>query len=42
MPANFKDLYPDGVMRADYSLSSKEKGVEILKIAVEEIISLLA
>ena len=42
MPANFKDLYPDGVMRADYSLSSKEKGLEIFKIAVEEIISLLA
>lgn len=41
MPANFKELYPDGVMRADYSLSSKDKGVEILKIAVEEIISLL-
>jgi creatinine amidohydrolase len=42
MPANFKDLYPDGVMRADDSLSSQEKGVEILKVAVEEIISLIA
>ena len=38
MPAKFKELYPDGVMRADYSGASEEIGLEVLEAAVTEII----
>jgi creatinine amidohydrolase/Fe(II)-dependent formamide hydrolase-like protein len=41
MPAKFRKLYPDGVMRADYSLSTVEIGAEALKVAVQEIVELI-
>lgn len=41
MPGKFKELYPDGVMRADYSLASNEIGNEALKCTVEEVSKLL-
>jgi creatinine amidohydrolase len=41
MPGKFRELYPDGVMRADYSLASESVGKEALKISVEEIIKLI-
>ena len=39
MPAKFKDYYPDGVMRADYSGSTAEIGKRVLEFAVKEIAS---
>ncbi len=42
MPAKFRKLYPDGVMRADYSLATAEIGAEALKVAVEEIVDVIA
>ncbi len=41
MPAKFRDLYPDGVMRADYSGSTEEIGKEALRYSVEEILELI-
>jgi creatinine amidohydrolase len=41
IPAKFKEYYPDGVMRADYSLSTQEIGIEALKVAVAEIVDLI-
>jgi creatinine amidohydrolase/Fe(II)-dependent formamide hydrolase-like protein len=41
IPAKFKEYYPDGVMRADYSLSSEEIGKEALKVAISEIVQLV-
>lgn len=38
MPGKFKELYPDGVMRADYSDSTAEIGVETLRYAITEIL----
>lgn len=38
MPGKFRELYPDGVMRADYSGSTAEIGVEALKYSLEEIL----
>ena len=40
-PANFRDLYPDGVMKADYSLSTAEIGKKVLESAVKEIIEVI-
>ena len=40
-PDNFKELYPDGVMRADYSLANQEIGRETLKYALTEIFAQL-
>lgn len=40
-PANFKNLYPDGVMKADYSLSTAEIGKKVLESAVKEIIEVI-
>lgn len=41
MPAKFKEYYPDGVMRADYSGASSEIGKEALKYAITEILELI-
>lgn len=41
MPNKFRDYYPDGVMRADYSLSTSEIGIEALREAVLEILNLI-
>ncbi len=41
MPAKFKDYYPDGVMRADYSGSCEEIGRKVLEFAVKEITAAL-
>jgi creatinine amidohydrolase len=41
MPKKFRDYYPDGVMRADYSLATESIGREALKTAIREIISLM-
>lgn len=41
MPGKFKELYPDGVMRADFSGSSAEIGREALRYSVEEILELI-
>jgi creatinine amidohydrolase len=38
IPGKFRDYYPDGVMRADYSLSTAGIGVEALRVAVTEIV----
>ena len=38
IPGKFKEYYPDGVMRADYSGSTAEIGVEALEYAITEII----
>ena len=38
MPGKFKELYPDGVMRADFSGSTKEIGDEALGYAIKEIL----
>ena len=38
MPKKFRKLYPDGVMRADYSLATKEIGIEALRYSIKEII----
>lgn len=40
-PVNFRDLYPDGVMKADYSLSTAEIGKKVLEFAVKEIIEVI-
>ena len=37
IPGKFKDYYPDGVMRADYSGSTEEIGKKVLEFAVKEI-----
>lgn len=41
MPKKFRELYPDGVMRADYSGASSEIGLEALKLSIKEIIESL-
>ena len=41
MPAKFRKLYPDGVMRADYSLATAEIGREAMQVVVQEIIDLI-
>lgn len=41
IPAKFREYYPDGVMRADYSGSTAEIGVEALEYAIQEIISVI-
>jgi creatinine amidohydrolase len=41
IPNKFKDYYPDGVMRADYSGSTEAIGREALKQAIVEIADLL-
>lgn len=41
MPGKFRELYPDGVMRADYSLASAEIGNDALKYTIEEILQLI-
>lgn len=42
IPKKFREYYPDGVMRADYSLSTAEIGVEALRVAVSEIVDVIA
>ncbi len=42
MPAKFREYYPDGVMRADYSGSSAEIGKEALGYAIREILNICA
>jgi len=37
IPGKFRDYYPDGVMRADYSLSTAEIGIEALRVVIKEI-----
>lgn len=37
MPNKFKEYYPDGVMRADYSGATEEIGKRVLEAAVREI-----
>jgi len=37
IPGKFREYYPDGVMKADFSLSSSEIGLEALEYAIEEI-----
>ncbi len=41
MPAKFRKLYSDGVMKADYSLATAEIGTEALKVAIAEIVDLI-
>lgn len=41
MPAKFRELYPDGVMRADYSGSTAEIGKEALKYSLTEILEII-
>lgn len=41
MPAKFREYYPDGVMRADYSGSSAQIGKEALAYALTEICELI-
>ncbi len=41
IPAKFRDYYPDGVMRADYSGSTEAIGREALKQAILEIVDML-
>jgi creatinine amidohydrolase len=41
IPKKFKELYPDGVMRADYSLATKDIGKKVLEFAVQEIAALI-
>lgn len=41
MPAKFRELYPDGVMRADYSEATAEIGREALAYAIREITELI-
>ncbi len=42
MPNKFKKYYPDGVMRADYSLSTEAIGKEALGYAITEIIETIS
>lgn len=42
IPAKFRDYYPDGVMRADYSGSTEVIGREALKQAIVEIVGMLS
>lgn len=42
IPAKFREYYPDGVMRADFSLSTEAIGREALKQSILEICELLA
>lgn len=41
MPGKFREYYPDGVMRADYSGSTAEIGREALGYAIREIMDLI-
>jgi creatinine amidohydrolase len=41
IPAKFRVYYPDGVMRADYSLSTEQIGKEALRVAITEIVQLV-
>ena len=41
MPGKFREYYPDGVMRADYSGSTAEIGKEALGYALKEIMELV-
>ena len=41
IPAKFREYYPDGVMRADYSLSTEQIGKEALRVAIGEIVQLV-
>ena len=41
IPGKFREYYPDGVMRADYSGSTAEIGTEALGYAIREIIEAL-
>lgn len=41
IPAKFREYYPDGVMRADYSLSTETIGKEALRVAIAEIVQLV-
>lgn len=42
MPAKFRELYPDGVMRANHSNASEEIGREAIKYAIEEIAEIIS
>jgi creatinine amidohydrolase len=39
IPAKFREYYPDGVMRADYSLATEDIGKEVLFSVVREILN---
>lgn len=39
MPSVYRELYPDGVIRADFSLANSQIGLEALEIVVEEILN---
>lgn len=41
MPNKFKEYYPDGVMRADYSRATESIGKEALGFAIAEILEML-